>query len=163
VPGARTVVGMPRRFRGTLPSLVDDRPVLVEHAIVSDKAGGVLIRTSTASAFLLERDDEGPVLVTGVSRLVSPGLFGRLREPVKRGDRRLHRMGVPSDLAINGVLQISSLAEGELAVAVTGLLEHEAVAELAFHRDGGRVPVIRGPAASPIIIEDRRLIAVALG
>src|SRR5258705_66272 len=72
-------------------------------------------------------------------------------------------MGVPGDLAIKGELQVSSLAEGELAVAVTGLVEHEAVAELAFHRDGGRVPVMRGTAAAPVIIEDRRLIAAALG
>ena len=163
-PGARTVVGMPRTFRGTLRSLVDDRPVLVEHAIVRDKSGGVLIRSSTASAFLLERADDGPVLVTGVARLISPGLFGMrpLREQVKRGDRRLLRMGVPTDLAISGELQVSSLADGDLAVAVTGVLDHEAVAELAFHRDGGGVAVMRGTPGAPVLIQDRRLIAAAL-
>jgi hypothetical protein len=165
LPGARTIVGMPRKFRGTLPSLVDDKPVLVEHAVVRDRSGGVLIRTSTASAFLLERADDEPVLVAGVARLLSPGLFGTrpLREPIKRGDRRLHRMGVPGDLAISGELHVSSLADGDLAVAVTGLLDHEAIADRAFHRDGGGIPVMRGTAGAPVIIQDRRLIAAALG
>jgi hypothetical protein len=139
--------------------------VLVEHAVVRDKAGGVLIRTSTASAFLLERADDEPVLVAGVARLLSPGLFGTrpLREPIKRGDRRLHRMGVPGDLAISGELHVSSLADGDLAVAVTGLLDHEAIADRAFHRDGGGIPVMRGTAGAPVIIQDRRLIGAALG
>jgi hypothetical protein len=163
-PGARTLVGIPRKFRSTVASIVDDAPVLAEHALVRDKNGGVLIRRSAASAFLLDRDGQPPVLVTGVTRLMSPGLFGRspVREAVRRGDRRLHRMGVPGDLAITGELFVSSLAEGDLVITVTGLVEDEAVAELAFHRDGGRVPVMRGLPGAPLLIEDRRLIGAAL-
>ena len=162
--GAKTVVGTPRKFRGTLPSLIDDKPILVEHAIVRDREGGVLIRRSAATAFLLERHDDVPVLVTGATRLVATGLFGKrpLREPVLRGDERLTRMGVPSDLAINGELQVSSLGEADLTVSVTGMLDEEAIADFAFHRDGGRVPVMRGVPGAPVLIEDRRLIAAAL-
>jgi hypothetical protein len=164
-PRAQTVFGVPRKFRSTLPSLVNDAPVLAEHAVVRDKAGGVLIRTSNASPFLLERRDDSPLLVTGVVRIMSPGLFGTkpVRELIKRGDKKLSRMGVPPDLAISGELLVSSVGEGDVAVAVTGVVDHEAVAELAFHRDGGRVPVMRGTPGQPVLVEDRRLLAVALG
>jgi len=162
--GAKTVVGIPRKFRGTLPSLVDNAPILVEHAVVRDREGGVLIRRSSATTFLLERHDDTPVLVMGAARLVATGLFGKrpLREQVLRGDERLARMGVPADLAINGELQVSSLGEADLTVSVTGMLDEEAVADFAFHRDGGRVPVMRGQPGAPVIIEDRRLLAAAL-
>jgi hypothetical protein len=164
-PGAKTVVGTPRKFRGTLPSLVDNAPVLIEHAVVRDREGGVLIRRTSGTTFLLERHDDVPVLVTGAARLVATGLLGKkpLRAHVLRGDDRLARMGVPADLAINGELSVSSLGEAELIVSVTGLLEEEAIADFAFHRDGGRVPVMRGQPGAPVIIEDRRLVAAALG
>jgi len=38
-------------------------------------------------------------------------------------------------------------------LAVTGTLEHEPIAELAFHRDGGRIPVMRGQPGAPVLIE----------
>ena len=161
---AQTIVGMPRRFRSTVPSLVDDAPVLLQHAMVRDRDGAVLIRRSAGTSFLVEQEDGRPLLVAGAARLVAPGLFGRapVREPVKRGDQRLARMGVPADLAITGDLEIGSLVEDELVVSVTGLIEEESVAELAFHRDGGRVPVMRGRAGAPVIVQDRRLIAAAI-
>jgi len=162
--GAKTVVGTPRKFRGTLPSLIDNAPILVEHAIVRDREGGVLIRRCAATTFLLERHDDVPVLVTGATRLVATGLFGKrpLREHVVRGDERLARMGVPPDLAINGELSVSSLGEADLTVSVTGLLDEESIADFAFHRDGGRVPVMRGVPGAPVLIEDRRLIAASI-
>jgi hypothetical protein len=162
---ARMIVGMPRRFRSTVPSLVDNSPVLLEHALVRDRDGGVLIRRTTGTPFLLEPAGGPPVLVTGATRLLTPGLFGRapLREQVRRGDQRLARMGVPADLAISGELEIGSLVADELVIAVTGVVEEESVAELAFHRDGGRVSVMRGRAGAPVIVQDRRLIAAAIG
>ena len=164
VERAQTVIGMPRKFKSTLPSLVGDAHVLAEHAVVRDKAGGVLIRASLASPFFIERRDDSPVLVTGAMRIMSPGLFGvrPVRERITRGDPRLRRMGVPADLAISGELLVSSLADGDLPIAVTGLVDQEAVVDLAFHRDGGQIPVMRGTPGAPVIVEDRRLRAVAL-
>ncbi len=160
-PGARTVVGKARRFRTTVSSMLADTQVLLEHAVVKDRSGGVLLRRSAGTAFLLDRGSEGdPMLVTGALRLVAPGLFGTspLREPVKRSDPRLRRMGVPVEFAIAGDLEASSLLEDELQIAVTGVIEHEAVADLAFHRDGGTVPVMRGVAGAPVLVEDWRLL-----
>lgn len=161
---AQTVIGTPRKFRSTQPSLVGEAHVLAEHAVVRDKAGGVLIRSSVASPFFIERHDDSPVLVTGAMRIMSPGLFGvrPVRERIARGDPRLRRMGVPPDLSISGELLVSSFADGDLAIAVTGIVEQEAVVDLAFHRDGGQIPVMRGTAGAPVIVEDRRLRAAAL-
>jgi hypothetical protein len=158
---ATTVYGTPRKFRGTVSSIVDDAPVLLEHAIIKNRQGGVLLRRSEGSSFLLEREQDGPVLVTGVTRLTAASLCA-LRTPVRRGDARLARMGVPVDLAVAGELEIASLAEAAPTLAVTGPLEEEAVADLAFHRDGGRIPVMRGQPGAPVLIEDRRLLGVAL-
>src|SRR5689334_9128396 len=43
-PGATTLYGIARRFRGTIPSLIDEHPVLLEHAVVRDRHGAVLLR-----------------------------------------------------------------------------------------------------------------------
>jgi len=161
---ARTELGIARKFRGLVGSIVGDREVLLEHAVVTDPEGGVLIRRSTCTSFLLDRGDAGPLLVTGAQRLVAPGLFGMTPtlEPIVRTDPRLRRMGVPADLAIAGMLAVSSLVESELPIAVTGVVEDEAVADLAFHRDGGRIAVMRGRAGAPVLVEDRRLVGAAL-
>ena len=71
-------------------------------------------------------------------------------------------MGVPGDLAVSGELEISSVTADGAGLAVTGVIEQEAVAELAFHRDGGRVPVMRGRVGAPVLVEDQRLITTAL-
>lgn len=163
--GAHMVIGTARKFRATVASVLGDAQVLLEHAIVKDRAGGVLIRRSASTTFLLDRgDDDGPLLITGAMRLVAPGLFGRapLREPVTRGDPRLRRMGVPADLPIAGDLESSTLLEDDVEIAVTGVIGDEAVADLAFHRDGGTVPVMRGTPGAPVLVEDRRLLAAAL-
>lgn len=160
-PGATTLHGVARRFRGTVPSLLDDAPVLLEHAVVKDKEGAVLLRRSEAAPFLLEVYGQGPVLVTGIARVTTPNVLAQ-RMKVRRGDPRLGRMGVPSDLAVAGDLEIASIAPDGGDLAVTGVLEEEAVVELAFHRDGGRIPVMRGRVGAPVLVEDRRLIAAAL-
>jgi hypothetical protein len=161
VPGAVTLYGIARRFRSTVTSLVDDAPVLLEHAAIKDRSGAVLLRRTCAAPFLLELEDRGPVLVTGVARVATAHVLAQ-RLAVRRGDPRLEKMGVPGDLAIIGDLEVASVAADGPGLAVTGLVEDEAVAELAFHRDGGRIPVMRGRAGAPVLVEDRRLIAAAL-
>ncbi len=81
---------------------------------------------------------------------------------VRRGDPRLTKMGVPTDFGIAGDLEIASIVADGPALAVTGVVEDEAVADLAFHRDGGRIPVMRGKVGAPVLVEDRRLVAAAL-
>jgi hypothetical protein len=160
-PGATTFYGIARRFRGTVSSLLDDSPVLLEHAQVKDKHGAVLVRRTHATPFLLDVEGKGPVLVTGVTRMLAASIFNR-KLHVRRGDPRLVQMGVPIDLAIAGELEISSVVADGPALAVTGLVEDEAVADLAFHRDGGSIAVMRGRIGAPVLVEDRRLIAAAL-
>ncbi len=159
--GAHTVYGIARRFRATIASLFDDAPVLAEHAVVRDRDGNVLLRRSEGAAFFVDIEDDEPVLVTGFSRVTSATVLAR-RTHLPRGDRRLARMGVPADLAISGELEVTSVTPGGPALAVTGVVEEENVAELAFHRDGGRVPVMRGRAGAPVLVADRRLIAASL-
>ncbi len=159
--GATTLFGNARRFRTTVTSLVDDAPVLVEHAVVRDRRGAVLLRRTESAPFLLEIADGGPVLVTGLTRVHSP-TFLHQRARVRRGDPRLEKMGVPDDLAIAGELEIASVGEQSPVLAVTGVLEEEMVPELAFHRDGGRITVMRGRIGAPVILEDRRMIAALL-
>jgi hypothetical protein len=159
-PGATTLYGVARRFRATVSSLVDAAPVLIEHAAVKDRHGAVLLRRTAAAPFLLDVET-GPVLITGVTRVMAASILAqRLR--LRRDDPRLERMGVPPDLGITGELEIATVAADGPALAVTGVIEDEAVAELAFHRDGGRIPVMRGRIGAPVLVEDRRLIAAAL-
>jgi hypothetical protein len=139
-------------------SLVADSDVLVETAVVHDRRGAVLLRRTESAPFLLEVDATGPVLVTGVPRFSAASLLSA-RAMVGDGDPRLARMGVPGDLGIRGELEIRSIVEDGPALAVTGVLEEEAVAELAFHRDAGRIRVMRGRIGAPVLLEDRRLIA----
>jgi hypothetical protein len=160
-PGAVTLYGVARRFRSTVASLVDDAPVLLEHAAIKDRSGAVLLRRTEAAPFLLELEDRGPVLVTGVARVSTANVLAQ-RLAVRRGDPRLEKMGVPADLAISGDLEVASVAADGPGLAVTGVLEDEAVAELAFHRDGGRIPVMRGRVGAPVLIGEQRLIAAAL-
>lgn len=160
-PGSTTLYGVARRFRSTVTSIVDDAPVLVEHAVLRDRDGAVLLRRTEAAPFLLDEGQAGPVLITGVARVTSPNILSR-RMRVRRGDPRLLRMGVPADLAVAGDLEIATVAADGPHLAVTGVLGEEAVVDFAFHRDGGRVPVMRGRIGEPVLVEDHRLIAAAL-
>jgi hypothetical protein len=177
--GASTLFGIARKFQTTFGSLIDNAPALVEHAVLKDRDGAVVLRRTEAVPFLLDvewrnsghdGDDEAdrealaaelPVLVTGVARVTSPNVLAR-RIRVGRADPRLARMGVPADLVVDGELEISTVTAAGPGLAVTGVLGEEAVAELAFHRDGGRIRVVRGRVGAPVLVEDRRLIAAAL-
>ncbi|HWU86686.1 MAG TPA: hypothetical protein VN253_05410, partial [Kofleriaceae bacterium] len=98
-PGATTLYGIARRFRSTVASLVDDAPVLLEHAAIKDRSGAVLLRRTEAAPFLLDALDGSRVLVTGVARVATASVLAQ-RLAVSRGDPRLEKMGVPPDLAI---------------------------------------------------------------
>lgn len=163
-PGATTLYGVARRFRTTVASLVDNAPVLLEHAVIRDRHGAVLLRRSETTPFILDVEHKGPVLVTGITRVKLMPLAQRtvVEHGGRSSDPRLAKMGVPSDLAVAGDLEIASVAADGPGLSVTGILEDEAIAELAFHRDGGRTPVMRGRIGSPVIVEDPRLIAAAL-
>ena len=162
-PGATTLYGIARRFRGTVESLLDASPVLLQHAAVKDRHGAVLLRRSEAMPFLLDIEGRPPVLVTGVTRVTASATVLAQRVQVRRGDPMLAKMGVPTDLAVAGDLEVASISADGPRLAVTGVVENEAVAEMAFHRDGGQTPVMRGRIGAPIIVQDCRLIAAALG
>ena len=162
LPGATTLYGVARRFRGTVTSLVhESAPVLVEHAQVKDKHGAVLVRRTHATPFLLDVEGRGPILVTGVTRVMAASILAQ-RTRVRRGDPRLEKMGVPGDFGITGDLEIASIIADGPALAVTGVVEDETVADMAFHRDGGQMAVMRGKIGAPVLVEDRRLIAAAI-
>jgi hypothetical protein len=163
-PGATTLFGIARRFRSTVTSLVDDAPVLLEHAVIRDRHGAVLLRRTETAPFLLDVEHRGPVLVTGITRVTLAPLAQRsvVQHGTRSSDPRLSKMGVPDDLAVAGDLEIASVPADGPGLSVTGVLEEEAIAELAFHRDGGRTPVMRGRIGSPVIVEDPRLIAASL-
>lgn len=161
-PGATTLYGVARKFRGTVSSLLEREAVLHEHAMVKDRHGAVLLRRTETTPFLLDVEGKGPVLVTGVTR-VKPASVLSHKSVVEKGDPRLSKMGVPLDLAVAGDLEIASIIADGPGLAVTGVLEEESVAELAFHRDGGRIPTMRGRIGAPVIVEDPRLIAASIG
>jgi hypothetical protein len=155
-PGATTLIGVPRRYRSTVPSLIDQQPVLLEHAMIMDRHDDVLLRRSEGAPFVLQVESIGPVLVTGVTR-VAPPRMAMERSRVRRGDPKLLQMGIPEDLAIGGELEISSISDGGPTLAVTGMLSHESVAAFAFYRDGGHVAVMRGSVGAPVVVEDPRV------
>lgn len=145
--GAVTRVGTARKLRGTVTSIVDEAPVLVDQATVCDREGGVLLRRTASVPFLLDGDD-GPLLVIGPVRFPQVATATRVRT----GDPQLRRMGVPDDLPIKGRLEAARVVE-VARFAVTGVVEDAAIAELAFHRDGGRVPVMRGAVGAPVLLD----------
>jgi hypothetical protein len=149
-PGATAIAGTARRFRATVGSLLDRERVLAEHVEIRDRSGALLLRRTESAPFWLEPDDGAEaVLVTGTTRRWSSEPAGRTID-VRSGDAVLRELGVPSDLAIRGALQIATLRDGA-HVCVVGRLEQEALAELAFHRDSGAAPILRGISGTPLV------------
>jgi len=145
--GATAVSGIARKMKACIASL-DGNDVLAEHAEIRD-GDGVILRRSAGAPFWLDRDGEPPVMVVGAMRRIGH-LPGHVRE-IERGDEVLARMGIPKDFAISGELEIASIAEA-MRVTVLGALEDEIIAEAAFHRDGGQVPVMRGRPGMPLLV-----------
>ncbi len=150
-PGATTIFGIARKLHSTVSGRV-----LLEHVSVSDRRGAILVRRTEAQPFLLDADG-GPILVTGPARVVPPGFIAE-RKRIRRDDAHLRRMGVPLDFAIAGELEIAHVSEGDDTLAITGVLADETLAEMAFHRDGGRFAVMRGVPGAPLLVHDRRLV-----
>jgi hypothetical protein len=153
-PGSTTVHGVARKLHSAVSG-----SVLLEHVSVSDANGAILVRRTESQPFLLESAD-GPILVTGAARVVRPSFIAE-RAQIRRGDPRLRAMGVPDDFAISGELEVAQVVEGAERLAITGVRTEETLAEMAFHRDGGRVSVMRGVAGAPLLVGDRRLMAVS--
>jgi hypothetical protein len=168
-PGAVVLHGVPRRFHATISTLIDNadaRPVVAAHAVVRDRDGAILLRRSEVVPFLLDVDrcfdPRGLVLVTGCARMMGSTRVTAHRVPLRRGDVWLRRLGVPPDLVVAGELELATIVADGPSIAITGLVETEAVAELAFHRDGGATRVMRGRSGAPLLVDDLRLLAAAL-
>ena len=152
LPPPRTVIdirvhvvsGVARKLRAAVASIRGD-DVLAEHVEIKDKGGGVILRRSESAPFWLERDNEPPVLVAGTSRRVGGPPVAR--SPV--GDEVLAMLGVP--FAVTGTLERAAIGEATPVVVIGGI-EDEAVPDMAFYRDGGQVPVMRGRPGAPLLV-----------
>ncbi len=150
-PGATAITGTAWRFRATVGSVLDREPVLAEHVELRDRSGALLLRRSASAPFWLEPEDGGePMLVLGVSRRWSTRPAPQRLE-VRAAARALRELGVPDDLQVRGALEVATLREAT-SVVVVGRLEHETIADLAFHRDGGRVQALHGTSGAPLVI-----------
>jgi len=146
--GALHMMGRARRFRATVRSLGDGGEVLAEHVAIRNRRGALLLRRTTGAAFWLERLEGEPVLVIGATRRVGDA---SATSEVRKGDPRLAELGVPRDLAIRGALEIASLRDAA-PVSAIGAVAIETIPELAFHRDGGQVAVMRGRPGAPVLL-----------
>ncbi len=159
---ATTIYGVARKFRAMVTSIVDDAPILAEAVTIRmRKSPLVLLRRIQYAPFLVDPVDGSPtVLVTGAVHVRS--VVQQHHEWVRRGHPLLAKLGLPPDLHIHGPLEAQTIGEAGPVLSITGALTDEAVPELAFHRDGGVVRVMRGENGTPVIVEDRRLIGAAI-
>jgi hypothetical protein len=161
-PGAVTRVGIARPLYGcAIPSLVDERPMLVEDvALASTGAlGGMLFRASRSAPFLLETsgpdlDRDRAIVITGVVRWVPNVPTAEIRRrAVHRGDPLLARLGLPDDLRLDAELAVDGLApESATSIEVNGVITEERVPELAMYREGAAVMVMRGEPGRPVLV-----------
>jgi hypothetical protein len=150
-PGATVIHGAAWKFRATISSVFDREPALAEHVELRDRGGALLLRRTTSAPFWLEPEGGGePMLVIGASRRWSTRPVTR-RISVRSGARVLRDLGVPDDVPIRGNLEVSTIREAA-AITVVGRIEQETIAELAFHRDGGRVQTLRGTRGAPLVL-----------
>lgn len=158
--GATTIYGIARKFRSTITSIIDDTQVLAEAITIRPKRSpDVLLRRISVAPFLVDPVDGGAaVLITGAVHV--RGVVQTSQQWVRRGHPLLEKLGLPADLHVQGPLDAQVIAEAGPVLSITGALTEEAVPELAFHRDGGLVAVMRGTPGAPVIVEDRRLIGV---
>ena len=155
-PGATSRAGTVRPLYGcVVGSIIDGRPMLVEDvAIAADgPVGGTLFRSTRSAPFLLELDDDDPVVVTGIVRWVTTGMAEATRRPVRRGDPVLERLGLPDDLRVEADLVVDGIPpEGGARVEASGVIVEERVPQLATYRDGASVRVMRGEPGRPVLL-----------
>jgi hypothetical protein len=145
-PHSRVITGVARRLRATVASIADDSPVLAEHGAISNHTGVILRRSETAQ-FWLERDEGPAVLVAGTTRRIGHAPAPSIDMPAEL----LARLGIPADFAITGALELTAIRDAT-PLTIIGALAEESVAEAAFHRDGGSVPVMRGCPGAPLLV-----------
>ncbi len=140
------IQGIARKLAEHATSAIDGSPVLVEQAVVYRPKHGVMVRRTASVPFLVETDGDRYV-VAGVVRVTSEPQRGKL----KKGDPAVRALGIPPNLPVAGQLATATVREGD-PVRVTGAIAVEMVPELAFHRDGGEVNVMRGIAGAVVAI-----------
>jgi len=145
-PTAITRRGIAHRLTESVPSITGHGNELAEQVVISNKKG-LLFRRVRAVPFLVELDDGGKLVVLGMLRVETPTMFA---EAIKKGDPRALALGL-EDLPIKGELRVSAVREGD-RISVTGEETLEMVPELAFHRDAGETPVMRGRAKAVVAI-----------
>jgi hypothetical protein len=145
--GAVARRGVAHKLDGTIDSIVDGKPVLVEEATLLLR-GRVVFRRIRVAPFLLAIDGGERAVVTGVVRVC--GTATTQTSPAR--NPRLTVLGIPPRLRPAGELHTHVVRDGD-AIRVTGESAIEIVPELAFHRDAGETTVIRGRAGSVVIID----------
>jgi hypothetical protein len=141
-----TKTGIARKLRETLPALADQAPVLAEQVEIR-RRGGLLFRRLAAVPFFVELDAGERLVVAGLVRIKRTPVH----HAIARKDPRLAALGIPESYRISGGLETAGVREGD-PIKVTGELATEIVSDLAFHRDAGEVPVMRGRAGAVVVV-----------
>ena len=71
--------------------------------------GGTLFRALRSAPFLLELDDDDPVVITGVVRWVSTTGGAMRSRRIDRGDAVLAELGLPDDLKLDANLIVDGV------------------------------------------------------
>lgn len=138
--------GVVHKLADVVKSVHDGSPLLVEQLVLRAKRGGVLMRRTNSVPFVIDAGGER-IVVAGTVRITNDGDEKKL----KKGDAVLAALGIPSQLGVAGVVETSTIREGD-RVRVTGVLSVEIVPELAFHRDAGEATSVRGIANAVVAI-----------
>lgn len=136
--GAIEQKGIARRLADSVRSVVDGAPLLVEQIVLRAKGNGVLLRRTNAVPFVVDVDG-ARVVVTGAVRLATKATVTKL----DRKSTVPAALGIPPALAITGTLDVAQVKDGD-PVTIRGVPSVEMFPALAFHRDAGETPVLRG-------------------
>ena len=151
-PGSITVSGPARPLRAPVRRPWDGGTTIAAELAVR-WVGGLFLRATAAAPFVVDTE-QGAVIVTGVVRFAPPMLKYRVTSPPETGgnDPRLAALGVPAAWRFAGIIHVDEVLD-RAVVRVTGLAHEEPVPERSSYRDGGVALVMRGNAASPVLLE----------